>query len=138
MVLDASVLVAATSDSGAEGAWAEEMIGAGGLVAPHLVLVEATNILRRLERAGKLGHLEAAAAAGDLLLIDVELMPFAPFAERVWELRSNVTSYDAWYVAVAEAFDLPLATLDRSLAAAPGPRCRFELPPAAGPSPRTS
>ena len=130
-VLDASVLVAATSDSGAEGAWAEEIVGAGGLVAPHLALVEATNILRRLELAGKLGRLEAGAAVQDLLMIELELVPFGPFAERVWELRSNITSYDAWYVAVAEELDLPLATLDRPLAAAPGPRCRFLLPPAA-------
>ena len=130
-VLDASVLVAATSDSGAEGAWAEEIVGAGGLVAPHLALVEATNILRRLELAGKLGRLEAGAAVQDLLMIALELVPFGPFAERVWELRSNITSYDAWYVAVAEELDLPLATLDRPLAAAPGPRCRFLLPPAA-------
>ncbi len=127
-VLDASVLVAALSDSGAEGAWAEEIVGAGGLVAPHLALVEATNILRRLELAGKLGRLEAGAAARDLLMIELELVPFGPFAERVWELRSNVTSYDAWYVAVAEDLDLPLATLDRPLAAASG---RFLLPPAA-------
>lgn len=128
-VLDASVLVAAISDSGSEGAWAEEIVGAGGLVAPDLALVEATNILRRLERAGKLGRLEAGAAARDLLMIELELVPFGPFAERVWELRNNVTSYDAWYVAVAEELDLPLATLDRPLAAAPGPRCRFLLPP---------
>jgi predicted nucleic acid-binding protein len=130
-VLDASVLVAALSDSGAEGAWAEEIVGAGGLVAPHLALVEATNILRRLELVGTLGRLEAGAAARDLLMIELELVPFGPFAERVWELRNNVTSYDAWYVAVAEELNLPLATLDRPLAAAPGLRCRFLLPPAA-------
>lgn len=129
-VLDASVLVAAVSDSGPEGTWAEQIVAAGGLFAPHLALVEATNILRRLELKGKLGRLEAGAAARDLLLIELELLPFDPFAERVWELRSNVTSYDAWYVAVAEELDLPLATLDRPLAAAPGPRCRFLLPPA--------
>lgn len=56
------------------------------------------------------------------------LVPFEPFAERVWELRRNVTSYDAWYVAVAEAFRLPLATLDRRLSRASGPSCRFRLP----------
>src|SRR6185295_10430971 len=67
----------------------------------------------------------------DLLMIELELVPFGPFAERVWELRSHVTSYDAWSIAVAEELDLPLATLDRPLAAAPGPRCRFLLPSAA-------
>lgn len=128
-VVDASLLVAATTDAGEEGAWAEGVLRAGNLIAPHLALVEATNILRRLEMANKLGRMEASAAARDLLVLDLELVPFTPFAERVWELRPNVTSYDAWYVAVAEQFDLPLATLDRRLAAATGPRCRFLLPP---------
>ena len=127
-VVDASLLVAATSDAGAEGAWAEDVLRAGGLIAPHLALAEATNILRRLEMAGKLGRVEAGSAARDLLHLDLDLVPYAPFAERVWELRANVTSYDAWYVAVAEQLDLPLATLDRRLAAASGPRCRFLLP----------
>lgn len=128
-VVDASLLIAALSDAGAEGRWAEEVVRAGNLIAPHLALVEATNILRRLELEGRLGRMEAGAAARDLLLLDLELVPFTPFAERVWELRANVTSYDAWYVAVAEQFDLPLATLDRRLAKATGPRCPFLLPP---------
>ena len=128
-VVDASLLVAATSDTGAEGVWAEGVVLSGSLVAPHLALVEATNILRRFELAGKLGRMEAGAAARDLLLLELDLVSFSPFAERVWELRTNVTSYDAWYVAVAEELDLPLATLDRRLAAASGPRCRFLLPP---------
>ncbi len=130
-VVDASILVAATSDVGAEGRWAEDVVRAGNLIAPHLALVEATNILRRLELQGRLDRTEAGAAARDLLLLDLELVPFTPFAERIWELRANVTSYDAWYVAVAEQFDLPLATLDRHLARATGPRCRFLLPPLA-------
>ncbi|MES1242014.1 MAG: type II toxin-antitoxin system VapC family toxin [Acidobacteriota bacterium] len=128
-VVDASLLVAATSDTGAEGRWAEGVVRSGSLVAPPLALVEATNILRRFEFEGRLGRMEAGAAARDLLLFDLELVPFSPFAERVWELRANVTSYDAWYVAVAEQCDLPLATLDRRLARATGPRCRFLLPP---------
>ena len=128
-VVDASLLVAAIADRGAEGTWAEDVVRPGSLVAPHMAVAEATNILRRLELAGKLGRMEAAAAARDLLLIDLELVPFSPFAARAWELRANVTSYDAWYVAVAEELNLPLATLDRRLAAASGPRCRFLLPP---------
>ena len=128
-VVDASVLVAAAADAGPAGRWAEEVVRAGSLVAPHLALVEATNILRRLELAGRLNRLEAGGAARDLLLLELELVPFTPFAERVWELRRSVTSYDAWYVAVAEALDLPLATLDRRLAAAEGPGCRYMLPP---------
>jgi predicted nucleic acid-binding protein len=128
-VVDASVLVAAIADTGAEGVWAEEVLLVGNLLAPHLALVEATNILRRLELGGRLDRLEASSAIQDLLLLELTLLPYTPFAERVWELRANVTSYDAWYVAVAEQFSLPLATLDRRLAAANGPCCQFLLPP---------
>ena len=96
--------------------------------APALAPVEATNILRRLEGARVLTRLEATAAFEDVLSLDLELVPFEPFAERVWELRRTVTSYDAWYVAVAEALKLPLATLDRRLSRAAGPSCRFLLP----------
>ena len=131
VVVDASLLVAVTTDDGPDGVWAEEILSEGGIVAPHLVLVEATNILRRLERARELSPLEAAAAQRDLVRLAIEFFPFEPFAERVWELRRNVTSYDAWYVAIAEAFDLPLATLDHRLARAAGPACRF-LTPARG------
>lgn len=129
VVVDASVLVAAATDAGRDGAWAEGIVEEGDLVAPHLALVEATNILRRLELAGLLGRLEATAAQRDLLRIGLELVPFEPFAERVWELRGSLTSYDAWYVAVAEGLDVPLATLDRRLSRATGPSCRFRLPP---------
>lgn len=128
-VIDSGALVAAVADSGAEGVWAEGLLRAGGLVAPHLALVEATNILRRFELAGTLSQLEAREAARDLLEIDLQLVPFLPFAERVWELRHNVTSYDAWFVSVAEELRLPLATVDFKLAEATGPRCRFLLPP---------
>ena len=52
-----------------------------------------------------------------------------PHAERVWALRHNLTAYDAWYVAVAEALDCPLATLDRRLSRASGPACEVLTPP---------
>ena len=127
-VVDASVLVAAATDAGREGTWAEQVLAEGNIVAPHLVLVEATNILRRLEASRILDESEAALAREDVLSLDLALVPFGPFAERVWELRRDVTSYDAWYVAVAEALRLPLATLDRRLSRASGPVCRFRLP----------
>ena len=127
-VLDASVLVAATTDGGKAGVWAEDIIAEGGLVAPHLVLVEAASILRGLERAGDLSRLEASAAHNDLLGLQLSLLPYEPFADRVWELRGHVTSYDAWYVAAAETLALPLATLDARLSRAAGCRCEFWLP----------
>ena len=128
VVVDASVLVAATTDAGTVGAWAERIVTENDVVAPHLVLVEATNILRWLERQRDLTTTDASAAHRDLLDLDLHLVAFEPFAARVWELRRTVTSYDAWYVAVAEAFEVPLATLDRRLSRASGPRCRFLVP----------
>ncbi|MGH8593680.1 MAG: type II toxin-antitoxin system VapC family toxin [Gammaproteobacteria bacterium] len=128
MVVDASVLVAATVDAGPGGVWAEQVLARGPIYGPELVLVEAANILRRLERAKRLTTLEASCAHHDHMRLDVELYPFAPFADRVWELRHTLTSYDAWYVAVAEALRLPFATLDHRLSRAKGPCCEFLLP----------
>jgi predicted nucleic acid-binding protein len=128
VVVDASVLVAATCDSGLEGVWAEAILEAGDLAAPHLALVEAANVLRRLEQSKHLTRLEATAAHEDLSRLDIDLLPYAPFADRVWELRANLTAYDAWYVAIAEMAELPLATIDRRLARAAGPTCRFLTP----------
>jgi predicted nucleic acid-binding protein len=129
VVIDASALVAALVDSGTEGAWAESLIADGQLVGPELVLAEASNILRRLEQAGSISRIEATASHNDLLQLDIELFPFAPFAERVWELRGNLTCYDAWYVALAEALGGPLATLDRRMTRASGPICPILSPP---------
>jgi len=103
-------------------------LAGGELVAPHLALVESANILRRLERSGKTTRFEATAALHELLRLDLDLMPFEPFAERVWELRGSVTSYDAWYIAIAKGLHQPLATLDRRLSRASGPTCQFGCP----------
>ena len=128
VTVDASVLVAALVDSGSEGTWAESIIADGNVVGPELVLVEATNILRRLERFTDISRLEATSALRDLLRLDIQVYPFPPFAERVWSLRHNLTAYDAWYVALAEALDCPLATLDRKLSRAGDSACEFIVP----------
>jgi len=127
-VVDASTLVAALVDSGPVGAWAESMLLSGPLAAPHLLPVEVASILRRMVRAGELSTDVAALAHRDLLELRVELFPYAPFGPRIWQLRENLTSYDAWYVALAEAIEAPLATLDARLTRAPGLRCRFVTP----------
>ena len=129
IVVDSSVLVAALADSGPNGVWAEEVLSHGSLHAPELARVEATNILRRLELAKQLTTAEANAAHEDLMQLDLELFSFEPFAERIWELRYSVTSYDAWYVAMAEALRLPLVTLDGRLSRAKGVACKFLMPP---------
>ncbi len=122
------MLVAALVDAGPHGTWAEEILSSGSLHAPELARAEATNILRRLERAKQITTPEANAAHDDLMQLDLELLSFDPFADRIWELRHTVTSYDAWYVAVAEALRLPLATLDERLSKATGLSCEFLTP----------
>ena len=128
VVVDASVVVAALVDTGDNGAWAEKILEQDDLYAPELLRVEASNVLRRLERGKEITEQEANAAFEDLMELDVELHAFEAFSERVWDLRHNVTSYDGWYVALAEALDLPLATLDKRLVKAEGPKCRFLTP----------
>ncbi|MBN1610405.1 MAG: type II toxin-antitoxin system VapC family toxin [Polyangiaceae bacterium] len=128
-VVDASVVVAALVDSGPTGQWAESELLGGALAAPHLLPVEVANILRRAVLAGDLSEDVGALAHADLLDLRVELFPYEPLAERVWNLRHNLTAYDACYVALAEELGAPLATLDRRLSKASGPRCAFRLPP---------
>lgn len=128
IVVDASVLVAAlVGDS--DGSWALSLLASDALSAPHLMAVEATNILRRGQLAGSISSEVASMAHADLQTLAIDWFPYMPFADRVWELRQNVTSYDAWYIALAEELEAPLATLDRKLERASGPTCTFLLPP---------
>ena len=129
VVVDSSVLVESLVGVRSEGEWAESALAADARAAPELALAEASNVLRRLELAGEISRLEATSAHRDLLRLDLELVPFAPYAERIWALRGNLTSYDAWYVALAEALDCPLMTLDRRLSRASGPTCEITVPP---------
>lgn len=128
LVVDASVLVAALVDSGPDGKWAEGLLSGNDLVGPHLLPVEVANILRRAELAGDISKETASMAHADLLALRIGLFPYEPFAGRVWALRSNLTAYDAWYVALAETLSAKLATLDVRLQRASGPRCQFLVP----------
>ena len=125
IVIDASTIVSALVDAGAEGQWAEQLLQTNEIVAPILLQVECTNVLRRLVASGQIVDLDASLAQKDLMRLPITLFPFEPFSERVWMLRDNLSSYDAWYVAVAEALNLPLATMDSKLTNAPGPVCEF-------------
>jgi predicted nucleic acid-binding protein len=95
VVVDSSVVVAALVDVGRHGTWAEQILTSGILLAPELVRAEATSTLRRLERARRIGTREANCAHEDLMQLDLQLFTFDPFADRIWELRHSVTSYDA-------------------------------------------
>ena len=131
LVVDAGVVVAALVDSGRDGTWADQRLASEALAAPHLMPVEVANALRRAVLGGELSADSAAMAHADFLALRIDLFPYAPFAARVWELRDNVTAYDAWYVALAESLGARLATLDLRLSRASGPKCRFDLPPTA-------
>lgn len=130
VVVDASVVVAALVDDGVVGRWAEALLRSQEMAAPHLMPIEAANILRRGSLSGQIGSDIASLAHADLCQLPFLLFPYGHLAGRAWDLRSNLTVYDACYVALAEVLDAPLVTLDRRLAAAPGPRCIFQIPPA--------
>ena len=99
------------------------------MVAPHIMPAEVANVLRRSAVAGLISDEIASQAYEDLRALRIDLYPWAPFASRVWELRQNMTAYDAWYVALAEGVGADLATLDMRLARASGSKCTFLTPP---------
>jgi predicted nucleic acid-binding protein len=127
-VVDASVVVAALLDDGPDGEWAAQLLAEPSVLAPHLMPAEVTQTIRRLVRSEFISVDAAALALDDLDDLAIPLFGFAPHADRVWELRDSLTAYDAWYVALAEALGVGLATLDRRLVRAPGPQCDFRLP----------
>lgn len=126
LVADASAIVALLTDSGPDGRWAANMMGDADLYAPSAMPFECASILRRHEQAGIISADQAAQAHADLVDLPVDLWPYEAVAARVWELRTNLSSYSAAYVAVAEATSATLLTLDRRTAQAPGIRCAVE------------
>jgi predicted nucleic acid-binding protein len=129
LVVDASVVVAALVDGGDLGRWAEDVLLSGRpLAAPHLLPVEAANVLRRAVQAGEVSADSASLAHADMRALRIEFFPYDTVASRAWELRDNLTLYDAWYVALAELLDAELATLDGRLTRAPGTQCAFMVP----------
>jgi predicted nucleic acid-binding protein len=125
LVVDASVVVAALVDGGEVGQWAEDVLLSGSLMAPHLMPYEVANVLHRGGLSGEISEDSATLAHADLHDLAVELFPQAVTARRAWELRHNLTMYDAVYVALAEALEAPLATLDERLVRGTGSECEF-------------
>lgn len=128
LVCDASAVVTVLLDSGPIGDWLARRFAAADLYAPALLPFECSNVIRRHEVGGLISSDQAAQAHADLLDLPLDLFPYESVAQRVWQLRRNLSSYDAAYVALAEALDAPLITLDRRLSQAPGVTCRIELP----------
>jgi len=127
LVVDASVLVVALADDGAAGDVAREALHSQRLAAPELIDLEVLSVLRRHVTTGGVDLRRAELALTDLRDLPLSRAAHAPLLPRCWELRANLTAYDASYVALAEALDVPLVTADRRLAAAPGPRCRITV-----------
>ena len=128
VVVDSSAIVALLLDAGDAGQWATAALDGADLAAPHLMPFEASNVIRRHELAHILSADQAAQAHADLLDLDVELWPYDLLARRAWELRPNLSAYDASYVALAELLVAPLVTLDDRIGRAPGPRCAVHTP----------
>ncbi len=128
VVCDASAVVAVLLDSGSAGRWAMARLTDADLFAPTLLPYECGNVIRRAELGGAISADQAAQAHADLLDLVVDLWPYDALATRMWELRANLSSYDAAYVALAEMLDVPLVTLDARIARAPGITCAISIP----------
>jgi predicted nucleic acid-binding protein len=97
------------------------------LHAPHLLDVEVAQVLRRYAASGEADAERCRAALADLADLPLIRYPHDILLPRVWELRDNLTAYDAVYIALAEALNAPLLTRDQRLANAPGHRARVEV-----------
>lgn len=128
VVCDASTIVAMLIDAGSAGTWATDQLAGRVLLAPTLMPYEAANILRRQEIAGVVGPDQSAQAHADLMDLAVEQWPYVTVSARAWELRLNLSIYDATYVALAELTESTLVTMDRRIGRAPGPRCVIVTP----------
>jgi predicted nucleic acid-binding protein len=128
IVADASVVANALGDDGPDGALARGALRRDPEIAvPDLVDVETVSVLRRRWLAGDLTARRFRTAITDMGDLDMARHPTLPFMPRAYELRANVTPYDAAYIGLAEALDCVLLTADERLARAPGTRCQIQV-----------
>jgi predicted nucleic acid-binding protein len=128
IVVDASALLEVLLRTPASAAAARRLFESGETVhAPHLLDVEVAQVLRRYAATGQVDQERCRMALADLAEFPFRRYPHDVLLPRVWELRNNLTAYDAVYVALAEALDALLLTRDRRLAAAAGQHARISL-----------
>jgi predicted nucleic acid-binding protein len=131
-VIDATVLVEYMADT-AQAGFAREQLSRhrDRLWAPHLIDAEVGHALRRHVRHGRLDAADADHALDELIAMELDRVEHAALLPRAWELRDNLSFYDALYVALAEAIGQPLITFDGRIAGAPGVRAEIEVLPQA-------
>lgn len=125
-VVDASVLVTVVGDEGEQGDHARAMLRPHRLAAPDYCVVEVLSAVRGRVLGGGMAPAAAATAVRDFAELTVDRYDTLGLLPRIWELRDDLTAYDAGYVALAEALGCPLITADRRIARAPGIRCAVE------------
>jgi predicted nucleic acid-binding protein len=128
IVVDASILVSALITDTDEGEFTRLRLSAeDAICAPEIIDLEVANAWRRDLRTGRLNGDRAQRGLADLATMRLVRMPHRPLMPRIWELRHNLSPYDAAYVALAEALDATLLTVDGRSTRAPALRCKVEL-----------
>jgi predicted nucleic acid-binding protein len=128
IVVDASALIEVLLRTPAARAVENRLFAQGQtLHAPHLLDVEVTQVIRRYAAKGEIDGERGREALTDLSDLPLQRYPHSFLLPRVWDLRNNLTAYDAVYVALAEVLDATLLTRDQRLAAAAGHHARVEL-----------
>ncbi|MGH3902999.1 MAG: type II toxin-antitoxin system VapC family toxin [Pseudonocardiaceae bacterium] len=127
IVVDASVLVTALVDDGPDGRGVRDRLRSADLAAPAHLDVEFLHALRGLVRSQQTSPQRADRAIDHLVRMPLQRFELPAVASRTWQLRDNLTSYDAAYVALAELLSASLVTSDARLTRATGPRCIIEL-----------
>jgi predicted nucleic acid-binding protein len=128
IVIDASAVLEILLNTRAAARVAERVFAPGEtLHAPHVLDLEVAQALRRYVLSGDTDEDRGQEALRDFCDLPLSRYPHEPFLERIWDLRRNITAYDAAYLALAEALRAPLVTRDAKLARAPGHRAQVEL-----------
>jgi predicted nucleic acid-binding protein len=128
VVVDASILADALCGSGPTADAARRAIRGMRWAAPEHLRVETFSVIRGRTLGGKLSRQAGERAVHRLGQVVVRTLSCSPLLDRMWQLRDNLSGYDAAYVAVAEVLGVPLLTGDRRVAAAPGLRCQVVVP----------
>jgi predicted nucleic acid-binding protein len=127
IVVDASVVLATLTGDNEDGDRARARLRGEHLAAPELVDIEVLSVLRRDHLRDSIARRRAEQAIADLADLPIDRLSHGSFLARCWELRDNLTAYDAVYVAVAESLQATLVTGDRRLSKAPGLLCAVEV-----------